>query len=129
MAIRILIVEDDESTRELIREYLAQDSRLEVVAEVEDGGEAVTLAKKYHPDVVLMDLMLQGMDGLKATKLIKKACPKSEIIILTNLEFEDMRDRYPVWAFLFKREIPKRLLAVISALIRSKGDQTQSRNV
>ncbi len=122
MAIRILIVEDDESTRELLREYLAQDSRLEVVAEVEDGGEAVTLAKKYHPDLVLMDLMLKGMDGLKATKLIKKACPKSEIIILTNLEYEDMRDRYPVWAFLFKREIPTRLLWTISSLIKSKGD-------
>ncbi len=129
MAIRILIVEDDESTRELIREYLAQDSRLEVVAEVEDGREAVNLAKQYHPDIVLMDIMLKGEDGLRATKLINKACPNTETIILTNLEYEDMRDRYPVWAFLFKREIPKRLLAVISALIRSKGDQTQSRNV
>ncbi len=58
MPIRILIVEDHQPTRELIREYLARDSKLNVVAETTDGAEAVALAEQHRPDIVLMDIAL-----------------------------------------------------------------------
>ena len=58
MPIRILIVEDHQPTQELIREHLARDSKLNVVAETTDGAEAVTLAEQHRPDIVLMDIAL-----------------------------------------------------------------------
>ncbi|MBI4461773.1 MAG: response regulator transcription factor [Acidobacteria bacterium] len=127
MPIRILVVEDHEPTRELIREYLARDSQLEVVAETSDGAEAVTLARQLRPDIVLMDLLLPGMSGRKATLLVKKACPTADVIILTSYAFEDLKqlaretpDMVGCAAFLEKREIPTRLLGVIKSLRRDK---------
>lgn len=127
MPIRILIVEDDDATRELIREYIAKDRNLAVVAETVDGAEAVTLAEQHRPDIVLMDLVLRGMDGLKATKRIKKSCPSTEVIILTNWGFQDLKERarespqmVQSSAFLEKREIPTRLLVVINSLMKGR---------
>lgn len=134
MPIRMLIVEDHEPTRELIREYLAQDARLEVVAETADGTEAVSLAKQHRPDIVLMDLMIEGISGLQATRQIKKACPTTEVIILTSYEDEDLKERarqspdLPASAFLGKREIPTRLLWVIDSIVKSRGGEAESRN-
>lgn len=127
MPIRLLIVEDHKPTRELIRGYLAQDSRLKVVAETADGREAVTLAEQHRPDIVLMDLVLKGMDGLKATKLIKKSCPATEVIILTNYGFHDLRERAQSSAFLIKQEIPTKLLKVINLLMKGKGGGAERR--
>lgn len=134
MVIRILIVEDHEPTRELIREYLARDSRLKVVAETADGDEAVTLARQHRPHIVLMDLMIKGISGLKATRLIKKSCPTTDVIILTSYEDEELKERarqspdLPASAFLGKREIPTRLLWVIDSLIRARGSELGSPN-
>lgn len=134
MPLRILIAEDHAPTRELIREYLAQEPRLKVIAETADGAEAVTLTEQHHPDLVLMDLVLKGMNGLKATQLIKKLCPTTEVIILTSYEDEDLRERarqspdLPATAFLSKREIPLRLLWVINSLLKDKEGKTQNSN-
>ena len=125
MPIRILIVEDDGQVRTLIRELLAQESTLEIVAETGDGSEAVTLAKQHRPDIVLMDLSLKGIDGLKATRLIKKSLPSTAVVILTGYGFEDLKERarespqlVQSSAFLGKDEISTRLLAVINSLAR-----------
>ena len=134
MPIQILIVEDHEPTRELIREYLARDSRLKVVAETANGDEAVTLAQQHRPDIVLMDLMIEGISGLKATKLVKKSCPSTDVIILTSYEDEELKERarqspdLPASAFLGKREIPTRLLWVIDSLIKARGSELESPN-
>lgn len=127
MPIRILIVDDDKPTRDLIRDYLARDSNLLVVAEATDGKEGVALAEQYRPDLVLMDLALKGMSGLKATKLIKKSCPDTEVVILTGYEFEDLKDRarespemVQSSAFLSKRQIRTQLLPVINSLMKKK---------
>jgi len=128
-----LIVEDDEQTRDLIREYLARDSTLEVVAETADGGEAVALAQQHRPDIVLMDLSLKGPDGLKATKRIKSSCPETEVVILTSYDFEDLKERAresPQWvqssAFLGKHEMSTRLLSVINSLREERGRREES---
>jgi len=123
MPVKILVVEDDEPTRDLIRECLARDPTLVVVAETADGSEAAALARRHLPDVVLMDLSLPGMNGLKATRQIKKLCPNTEVIILTNYSFADLKDRarespemIQSAAFLSKTEISARLLATIRSV-------------
>lgn len=124
---RILIVEDDALMRGLLRDHLARSSELEIVAETDSGNEAVTLAEQLRPDIVLMDLSIKGMDGLKATQRIKKSCPDTHVIILTNYALEDLKERaregswVQASAFLAKDEIAKRLLPVISSLMREKG--------
>jgi len=122
MPVRILLVEDDATTRELIREYLKRDPELEIVAETPSGSEAVRLAEQHRPDIVLMDLALKEMDGLKASQRIAKACPATHVVILTNYAFEDLKDRardmYGASAFLAKEEIPTRLLATVRSLAK-----------
>lgn len=127
MPTRILIAEDHQPTQELIREYLAREKKLQVVAATGDGAEAVALAQQHQPDIVLMDLSLKKMNGLEATKRIKKSCPAAEVIILTNYGFEDLRERarespqmIQAAAFLTKREIPTRLVSVINELGKNK---------
>ena len=124
-------MEDDETTRELILEHLSGESDFEVVAITANGAEALPLVERHRPDVVLMDLSLPGLNGLKATKLIRKKCPNTAVIILSNYELDDLRDRVrenpealQSSAFLSKREISSRLCAVIRSL--SWGELSRS---
>jgi NarL family two-component system response regulator LiaR len=85
MSIRILIVDDHGVVREGLKMYLALDAELEVVGEARDGEEAVRLAHRLRPDVVLMDLLMPVMDGNKATEIIRREDPDTEVIALTSV--------------------------------------------
>jgi len=82
--IRLMLVEDHELTRKGILYGLNKNSCLEVVEEAIDGQEAITLFQEKQPDLVLMDLGLPILDGIEATKEIKKLNKDSKIIILTS---------------------------------------------
>lgn len=84
MTIRILLVDDHRVVREGLRVFLGHDPELLVVDEAEDGVEAVEKARQLRPDVVLMDLLIPGMDGITATSLIRQELPKTEVIVLTS---------------------------------------------
>ena len=79
----ILIADDHEMVRKGLRAILEPDPELRIVGEAVNGVEAVNLARIYTPDVILMDLMMPVMDGLKATEQIKKELPGVEILALT----------------------------------------------
>jgi two-component system, NarL family, response regulator LiaR len=83
MAIRVLIVDDHAVVREGLRMFLRADHDLEVVGEAANGAEALRLACELHPDVVLMDLLMPGMDGVAATAAIRRAMPEIEVVALT----------------------------------------------
>ena len=85
MPIRVLIADDHGIVREGLRMYLQWDSELEVVGEAADGKEAITLAEKLHPDIVLMDILMPRMDGLAATAAIRWSLPDTEVIALTSV--------------------------------------------
>ncbi|MGD0613474.1 MAG: response regulator transcription factor [Anaerolineales bacterium] len=85
MPIRVLIADDHGIVREGLRMYLQWDSELEVVGEAADGKEAITLAEKLHPDIVLMDILMPRMDGLAATAAIRRSLPDTEVIALTSV--------------------------------------------
>ena len=85
MVIRVLVVDDHSVVREGLRMFLGRDPDLEVVGEAADGAEAVQLAQQLLPDVVLMDLLMPGMDGITAIKAIRSSFPDTEVIALTSV--------------------------------------------
>ncbi len=80
----ILIVDDHSIVRQGVRAFLEAQADLSVVGEAESGEQAIQLAQKYLPDVVLMDLLMAGMNGVEATRLVKQVSPRSQIIVLTS---------------------------------------------
>ena len=85
MTIRILIADDHSMVRQGLRMFLELDPELEVVGEASNGGEAVHLARQLRPDVVVMDLVMPGMDGIAATKVIRDDLPETEVLALTSV--------------------------------------------
>lgn len=89
MAIRILIADDHSVVRQGLSMFLSLDPELTVVAEAEDGAEAVALARQHRPDIVLMDLLMPEMDGVAATAAIRRELPDTEVIALTSVYEDD----------------------------------------
>ena len=79
---RVLIVEDEPMLREALAQMLG-DKGLRVVGLARNGVEAVEVAPQLRPDVVLMDLRMPGMDGIEATKQIRQALPKTQVLVLS----------------------------------------------
>src|SRR5689334_7277312 len=79
----ILLVDDHPVMRALLRQILEVYPDIAIVAEAEDGENAVRLAMRLHPTVALVDCSLPGLDGVQVTKLIKVNCPSTTIIGLT----------------------------------------------
>src|SRR5579859_2767874 len=85
MTIRVLIADDHNVVRQGLRVFLGLDNELEVVSsEAANGEEALCMARQLKPDVVLMDLVMPGMDGIVATEMIRRELPKTEVVILTS---------------------------------------------
>ena len=85
MPIRVLIADDHDVVRQGLRTYLELDPELEVVGEAADGREAVHLAHRLRPNVVLMDLLMPELDGVAATKIIRSELPETEVVALTSV--------------------------------------------
>jgi two-component system, NarL family, response regulator LiaR len=81
--VRILLVEDNQVFRDALELLLGMRADIEVVAAVADGSEALPAADTHEPDVVLMDYRLPGMDGVQATRALKKAHPEIGVVVLT----------------------------------------------
>jgi len=87
--ITVMIVDDHEMVRNGAKGYLEVQPEISVVAEAESGTDAVRLAREYVPDVVLMDLVMPGMDGVEATRKVKDISPRTQIIILTSFHEDE----------------------------------------
>jgi two-component system, NarL family, response regulator LiaR len=85
MPIKILIVDDHSVIREGLRMFLSIDGELEIMGEAGNALEAITLAKQLRPDVIVMDLLMPGMDGIAAISALRKELPDSEIVALTDV--------------------------------------------
>lgn len=80
----ILIVDDHEVVRKGIRAYLETLSEFQVVGEAISGEEAVLMVGELIPDIVLLDLIMPGMDGVEATRRIKQVSPRTQVVVLTS---------------------------------------------
>ena len=84
--IRVVIVDDHLMVRRGLATFLKVSENLELVGEADSGESAIPLCAKLQPDVVLMDMVMQGMDGAAAMRLIRKQCPTVQIIALTSFK-------------------------------------------
>jgi NarL family two-component system response regulator LiaR len=87
--ITVMIVDDHEMVRHGAAGYLEAQEDVHVIAQAESGEEALELAHENVPDVVLMDLVMPGMDGVEATRKLKDLSPRTQIIILTSFHEDE----------------------------------------
>jgi len=81
--ITVLLAEDHMIVREGFRQMLGLEDDIEVVGEAQDGRQAVALARKLHPNVILMDIAMPQLNGLEATRQIIKAVPAAKVVMLS----------------------------------------------
>ncbi len=90
MPIKILLVDDHAVVRSGLSKFLMVNKDFKLVGEASDGAEAVQMASLHQPDIVLMDLMMPGTDGITATREIHKKYPKVKVIALTSFAEQNM---------------------------------------
>jgi two-component system response regulator DegU len=81
--VRVLLADDNAQFRYVLRQLLERDPDIVVVAEASDGGEALEMVDEHHPDVVLMDVSMPGIDGLEATFALKSRFPDLTVLMLS----------------------------------------------
>lgn len=124
MAIRILIVDDHPVVRHGLRNLLEVQPGWEVIDEASDGLEALEKADRLNPDVILLDVSMPKMNGLEACRLIRKAVPESEILIVTQHDSPQMmREALEAGArgYIVKSNAGRDLLAAVAAVSEHKS--------
>ncbi len=122
--IRVLIADDHALVRKGIRALLATEPGIEVVGEAQDGQQAVDAVRTVQPDVVLMDLIMPGMDGLEATRHITAAQHHTRILVLTSFAGDDQvfpAIRAGARGYLLKDSAPEDLVEAIQQVYRGES--------
>ncbi|GIV95473.1 MAG: DNA-binding response regulator [Herpetosiphonaceae bacterium] len=122
--ITVLLVDDHALVREGVRAYLETQTDIDIVGEAGSGVEAVELAAAKVPDVVLMDLVMPGLDGVQATQQIRKVSPRSHIVVLTS--FHDDASIFPAikagaLSYLLKDAGPADVASAVRAAARGEA--------
>ena len=121
--VTILIADDHELVRNGIRAGIEKQAGWKVCAEASDGRQAVELAVQLEPDVAVLDIGMKELNGIEAARQIRKACPQTEVLILTMMESEELvREALAAGArgFLLKTDASRLLIAAIEALLQHK---------
>ena len=116
MSISVLLADDQPLLRRGFRMILETEDDLTVVAEAGHGGEAVELARRHHPDVVLLDIRMPGTDGIEATRQIAAAGNQARVLVLTTFDLDEYAFgalRAGASGFLLKDVRPGELVAAI----------------
>lgn len=119
--IRVLLAEDHVIVRKGIRTLLEKDEQIQIVAEAQDGNEALAKSEHLNPDVVVMDITMPLLNGLEATRRIKKYCPDVKVLILTMHNAEEyifQLLRAGASGYVLKHAAPDELLFAIKAVHR-----------
>lgn len=123
MSIRILIADDHGLMRAGLRAVLEDEPAIEVVGEASNGEEVLHLTGELLPDIVLLDIGMPGIDGIEATRRLRRIYPQIQVLILTVYDEESLlREAIRAGAsgYLIKRAAEDELLAAIQAV--SRGD-------
>jgi len=121
--IRILLVDDHAVVRQGLRTFLELQEDMEVVGEGASGGDAVELAARLAPDVIVLDLVMPGMDGVEATRGILERSPRSRVLILTSFGDDDKifpAIRAGAQGYLLKDIQPRDLIQAVRDLHQGK---------
>ncbi len=114
--IRLLLVDDEARVRQGLRMCMAGEPDFEVIGEADEGGAAVSLAQDLHPDVVVLDLRMRGVDGIEAARQIAVTEPSARVVILSLQDDSGTRKEAiasGASAFVGKQEGIARLFEVI----------------
>jgi DNA-binding NarL/FixJ family response regulator len=123
-AVRLLLVDDHPVVRQGLRTFLETRADFDVVGEAGDGETAVADAARLQPDVILMDLVMPGVDGLEAIRRIRAADPSARILVLTSFASADQvlpALRAGAAGYLLKDAAPAEVEAAIRAVHRGEG--------
>ncbi|OBZ09871.1 DNA-binding response regulator [Bacillus sp. FJAT-27264] len=123
-SIKVLLVDDHEMVRIGLAAVLGTEDGIEVVGEAGSGEEGIRLAHEYNPDVVLMDLVMDGMDGIETTRQLMKTFPDCKVIVLTS--YLDDEKMYPVieagaFSYLLKTSRATEVADAIRAAARGQS--------
>lgn len=124
MPIKVLLVDDHEMVRIGLAAVLGTEEGIEVVGEASNGPDGIRLALEYEPDVVLMDLVMEGMDGIETTRRLLAQMPQCKVIVLTS--YLDDEKMYPVieagaFSYLLKTSRASEIAQAIRAAVRGQS--------
>ena len=117
--IKVVLAEDHTIVRQGLRSLLEQQAGIEVIAEAENGRQAVQIAEQLKPDLVLMDFSMPELNGLEATRQIKQRVPDVKVLILTrhtNQEYVKSILRAGASGFLIKKSAADELVLAIKSI-------------
>ena len=124
MAVRILIVDDHEIVRRGLRSLLSSRPEWEICAEAVDGFQGIERAKALRPDVILMDISMPRMNGLEATRIIRRDLPQTRVVIISQNEPAVARrqtEEVDAAAFISKSDLARDLVPAIAGLLDHAG--------
>jgi DNA-binding NarL/FixJ family response regulator len=128
-SLRILIADDHEVVRRGLTALLSSRRGWIVCAEASTGRDAVALAEQHRPDIVVMDISMPGLNGVEATRKIRKVLPKTQVVIL-SIHYSDQLVREIVdsgaRAYILKSDASRELLAAVEAVTSSRSFFTSS---
>lgn len=128
-SVRILVADDHEVVRRGVRGLLEAQAGWQVCEEAVDGREAVEKARKSSPDVAILDIGMPGLNGLEAARQIRKVCPRSEVLILTMHESEQVVQEVlaaGARGYVLKSDAGRDLVAAVESLSHHRTFFTSS---
>ncbi len=123
MPIRVLLADDHQIVREGLRALLESDDGIEVVGEAADGRQAIEMARKLSPDVLVLDIVMPRLNGLEALRHIRSQCPKTKVLLLSSYNDEEFLRRSvsaQAAGYLLKESAAADLLQAIRQVFRGE---------
>lgn len=117
--IKVLIVDDHQLIRHGFKSLLGRTNDIEVIGDVASGEEAIEFTGKHHPDVILMDLRMPGMGGMKAIQKLAQDYPESRVLVVSSCDSEPFPSnslKAGAMGFIAKKDDNKELLSAIRAV-------------